>query len=162
MSPQSTTMLPRNTVDDLADSDTMPKVLAFLGRSRTLEGCSFESDDRFEHGRQLILEWLEASCDYNPESSERLPEVPMKMLLYECAEALYFIHCLEPLAGDRHDERIGRTLCGYMQVLSWTEKRILRASSIGQDRPHKTDVEKANEREAVNQALDERRAASVN
>jgi hypothetical protein len=86
----------------------------------------------------------------------------MSTLLYECAEVLYFIHCLEPLSTDRDNARAGRALCGYMQVLSWTEQRILRASGIGDDRPHKTDVEKSREREAVNQALEEREGASVN
>ena len=157
-----TTTLPRNTVDDLGDSDTIPNVLAFLAQARFLDGAAHEDDDRFEHGRQLILEWLEASCDYNPEAPGQLPEVALKTLLYECAEVLYFIHCLEPLATDPDDDRAGRALCGYMRVLSWTEQRVMRASGIGDDRPHKTDVEKSREREAVNQALEERRAASVN
>jgi hypothetical protein len=158
-----TTALPRNTVDDLADSDTIPQVLAFLAQARFFEGVSYENDDRVEHGRQLILEWLEASCDYDPEApEEELSEVPMKTLLYECAEVIYFLHCLQPFSNDVNDVRAGRAQCGYMQVMLWTERRIMRASGIGDDRPHKTDIEKRREREEVTEALEELRRASVN
>lgn len=154
-------LLLRNTPQELLDTENTVTVLAFLGQARYLDGCSQDDDERFEHGRQLVLEWLEASLDFDPRNPP--PEIQPGQLLYECAEVLYFLYSLEPLRNTCPDEeRAGRVVCGYMRVLSWTERRILRASGIGEARTHKTPGEKADERAQIRSAMEERSASPIN
>jgi hypothetical protein len=142
--------LPTYSADELLNVDDVATVLAFLALSRPLEGTSYDEDERFEHGRELLLRWLEASsvgADGAPASST----ISQRDLLYECAQVLYFLQNLEPWSSGLEDDRRDKAEMGRFRVLEWLERRLLRASGYSASRPHATTAEKI---EAVYEARD--------
>jgi len=104
--------------DELLKPNDIATVLAFLAYARPLVGTSYDDDERFEHGRELLLLWLETSSA--GQSTSKPATVSHRYLIYECAEVLYFLRNLEPLLSNTAigDERRDTVDMGRFRVPS--------------------------------------------
>jgi hypothetical protein len=128
--------IPRNTAEELIHAEDQADVLTFLAHTQPLEGCSFDDDERFHHGRNVILRWL-AACSLElagptPKSEETALQMPQTELVYECAEVLHFLCNLDRLQPKAEPvevaEECDHALAGQHRILGWVEARLLRAA----------------------------------
>jgi len=151
----------RFTRDELLEAEDQADVLTFLARARPLEGCSYDDDERLEHGRSVILRWL-AACSLElagPTPKGDVMQMPQTELVYECAEALYFLRNLDPLQpkGTDDAEDCDHADSGRHRILGWIEARLLRAAGYDDEsRPHKSACERLEEANATARAIEER------
>ena len=72
------TTIPRYAPTELLAGEDLASALTFMAQARPLRGTSYDNDERFEHGRSVILRWL--ACCAEGENAERTPPAE---LLYE-------------------------------------------------------------------------------
>ncbi len=155
------TTIPRYAPTELLAGEDLASALTFMAQARPLRGTSYDNDERFEHGRSVILRWL--ACCAEGESAEQTPPAD---LLYECAEVLYFLGNLEPRHVKDYGDESDTAQSGGCRVLEWIERRLLRVSGYDEKRPHQTAGEKLDESmrdsEAKREAEAQRQGATVN
>jgi hypothetical protein len=174
-----TSAISRHTCQELLlEPEDLSTALRFMAQARPERGTSYDGNERFEHGRSVILRWLAESAYGSPagydttEEADReglteeelaAAQISQADLLYECAEVLYFLANLEPQRVKDYCDESDVAHSGGCRVLEWIERRLLRVSGYDDEkRPHKTTGERAAEAEAVRDAEAERDSATVN
>jgi hypothetical protein len=100
-------------------------VFAFLRAARPLIGCSYDGDNRFIAGQQLVTD-LAAHLMCNAEWADEA--IPLHVTLTQCGDVIYFLHNIQPVAGksfcDGNNEHMGHSI-----TLQWIERTLMAAAT---------------------------------